>query len=117
LDFGTSIRTCFSKYATFTGRAARSEFWFFELFLLGVNVVLLLIDSSVLSLIVGLGTLLPALAVGARRLHDTDKTGWWQLLFVFPFVGLVILIIFWAQIGSAGTNRYGDDPLAPPAVP
>ena len=101
------------KYADFNGRARRKEFWMFFLFNLIVAIVLGVIDSMigipVLGLIYSLGVLLPSLAVGARRLHDTGKSGWWLLLGLIPLVGL-ILIIFWVMDSNPGDNQYGPNP-------
>lgn len=105
------------KYTLFTGRSRRSEYWYFMLFNVLVAVVLWFVDS-VLRNIVGFGmfgmlyslaVLLPGIAVSIRRLHDTDRSGWWLLLAFVPIVGLV-LIWFMAQDGEAGTNRYGQNP-------
>lgn len=113
MDFWTAVKTCFSKYTTFSGRARRSEYWFFILFLFIVGLVASIADSAGgVGLIVSVATFLPNLAAGARRLHDTDRSGWWLLLALFPLLGLLVLIIFLVQRGSAGANRFGDDPLA-----
>jgi uncharacterized membrane protein YhaH (DUF805 family) len=96
MTFAESVRTCFSKYADFNGVASRPEFWWFILFVFVVAVVLNFI-SPTLANIVSLGLLLPQLAVGARRLHDTGKSGWWQLLLLLPVIGLIVLIVFWVQ--------------------
>ena len=96
MTFAESIRTCFSKYVDFNGVASRSEFWWFILFVFIVAVVLNLI-SPTLANIVSLAFLLPQLAVGARRLHDTGRSGWWQLLLLLPLIGLIVLIVFWVQ--------------------
>ncbi len=109
MSFTESIKTCFQKYVDFSGRASRSEFWWFFLFTLVVNIILTFIP--VIGRIVSLGLLLPSLAVGARRLHDTNRTGWWQLLYFFPFLGWIALILLFAQPGTAGPNRYGLAPL------
>lgn len=117
MDFWQAVRTCFSKYATFGGRAARSEYWFFTLFTFLVGVVLAFIDQAldveeVLSGIFGLAILVPSVAVAVRRLHDTDRTGWWYLLILAPVVGVIVLIVFFATKGTEGPNRFGPDPLA-----
>jgi uncharacterized membrane protein YhaH (DUF805 family) len=115
MGFGDAIRSCFAKYATFTGRAPRSEYWYFLLFqaLLGVvaAVVSMAIDSNVLSILVDLALFLPSLAVGVRRLHDIDKSGWWLLLGFIPVIGWVMLFIWACTKGSLGPNRFGPDPL------
>jgi uncharacterized membrane protein YhaH (DUF805 family) len=101
MTFAESIRTCFSKYVDFNGVASRSEFWWFILFLIIVGVVLNIIDqalgTAVLGGIFALATILPQLAVGARRLHDTGRSGWWWLIVLVPLIGTIVLIVFWAQ--------------------
>ncbi len=109
MSFAESISTCFRKYADFTGRARPSEYWWFLLF----NVIVTLVASFIhdaLYLIVGLALLLPAIAVGVRRLHDTNKSGWFLLISLIPLVGGIILIVFMATPGDPGTNQYGDAP-------
>ena len=96
MTFAESVRTCFSNYADFNGVASRSEFWWFILFVFVVAVALNFV-SPTLANVVSLGLLLPQLAVGARRLHDTGKSGWWQLLLLLPVIGLIVLIVFWVQ--------------------
>ena len=96
MTFAESVRTCFSKYADFNGVASRSEFWWFILFVFVVAVALNFV-SPTLANVVSLGLLLPQLAVGARRLHDTGKSGWGQLFLLVPFAGLIVLIVLWAQ--------------------
>ena len=88
-------KSCFAQYAGFSGRAPRSEFWWFALFQLGVLVIATLI-SQVLYGIAALALLLPALAVGARRLHDIGRSGWWQLLSLTG-IGTLVLIYWWVQ--------------------
>ena len=117
MDFTQAIRTCLNKYATFTGRAQRSEYWYFFLFLVIVNIVASVLDSaifgdiSVLYLIATLALLVPSIAAGVRRLHDTDKSGWWLLLGFIPVVGAIVLIVFFCQRGTVGPNQFGPDPL------
>jgi uncharacterized membrane protein YhaH (DUF805 family) len=114
MGFGDAISTCFSKYATFSGRAARPEFWFWALFCFIVLVVLNIIQftvseaaGSILQLLFELATLIPSIAVAARRLHDTDRSGWWQLLAFIPIVGFIILLVWYCQPGTPGGNRFG----------
>ena len=95
MNFGQSITSCFSQYATFSGRASRSEFWWFFLFQILVSVAAGMVSEK-LSGLVSLGLLLPALAVGARRLHDIGRSGWWQLLLI-TVIGLLVLVFFWVQ--------------------
>ena len=109
MDFVTAVKTVFGKYVVFEGRALRSEFWYFQLFLLIVNLVLNAILPP-LSAAFGLITLLPGLAVGARRLHDIGKSGWWQLLWFLPVIGIIVLIVWWVTKGE-GDNRFGPAPV------
>ncbi len=106
MNFTESISTCFSKYVEFRGVASRSEFWWFCLFCFLVSAVLG-VFSSKLSAVFNLATLLPSLAVGCRRLHDTDRSGWWQLLALVPLVGWIVLIVFWASESRA--SRFGHE--------
>ena len=96
MTFAESVSTCLKKYVDFNGVASRSEFWWFMLFVFVAAVVLGWV-SPLLANIFGLAMLLPELAVGARRLHDTGRSGWWQLLHLLPVIGLIILIVFWVQ--------------------
>ncbi len=105
MTFVDSIKTCFSKYADFNGRAGLSEFWWFMLFCFVAGLLLASV-SSMLQLLFSLGTLLPSLAVGARRLHDTDRSGWWQLLWLIPIIGWIIMIVFLVQ-SAKEPNRFG----------
>ncbi len=113
MTFTQSIKTCFSKYADFDGRAPRSEYWYFVLFLVLVNIFLKLVTASdvlfngVLPSLFGLATLLPAVAVTARRLHDTDRSGWWQLLNFIPIIGWLVLLVWLIRPGTKGKNRFG----------
>ncbi|RJG08179.1 DUF805 domain-containing protein [Noviherbaspirillum cavernae] len=104
MTFVESIKTCFSKYATFSGRASLSEFWWFFLFLVIGSIVTSVIHEK-LSWVFTLATLLPSFAVGARRLHDTDRSGWLQLIGIIPLIGFLILLYFYAQ-ASKSPNRF-----------
>jgi len=100
------------RYAQFTGRSRRAEFWWFALANVVISVVLNILVSIasifvVLSIIYWLGTLIPGLAVGIRRLHDTDKSGWWILIALVPLVGAIVLIVFFATDGKPESNQYG----------
>ena len=113
---GQSVATCLGKYADFRGRATRSEFWWFFLFVVVVSWVAAVVDSLMLSgwsvgpiavtgpfgVATNLVMVLPALAAGARRLHDTGRTGWWQVLLVLPCFGVVLLAVFWCLPGKVG---------------
>ena len=115
MDFTTAITTCFHKYVDFTARAIRSEYWYWVLFVVLVQIVANIIDmiifgnSGIISAILSLALLLPGLAVAVRRLHDTDRSGWWILIALVPLVGAIILIVFMCQRGTVGPNRFGPE--------
>jgi uncharacterized membrane protein YhaH (DUF805 family) len=118
MNFGQAIASGFKKYVDFTGRAARSEFWYWTLFAFLASIVAAFIDGaaglgdvSPVQSIVGLVLLLPGLAVSARRLHDLDRTAWWLLL-LLTGIGIILLIIWDCMRGTQGPNRFGPDPLA-----
>jgi uncharacterized membrane protein YhaH (DUF805 family) len=114
MTLSESITTCMGKYATFSGRATRSEYWWFYLFALlltwgadVVGAVAMQDDLGVMGSIVSLALLLPSVAVGARRLHDIGRSGWWQLL-VLTVVGIFLLIYWFAKAGETDANAYGE---------
>jgi len=104
------------KYAVFSGRARRQEYWMFALFNIVISIVLSIIgsvlDLGILSIIYSLAVLLPSLGVSVRRLHDTGKSGWWILIALIPLAGVIILIVFLATEGKREPNAYGPDPKA-----
>jgi len=113
------------KYAVFSGRSRRKEYWFFVLFAVIISIVLGVIDTmigtqaggiGILSGIYALAILIPSIAVSVRRLHDIDKTGWWILIGFIPIIGTIILLIFAFLPGTAGDNKYGADPKAAAAA-
>lgn len=107
MTFIESIRTCLTKYADFNGRASRSEYWWFILFTCLVSIALSMVDSSGLTgTLFYLAVLLPSLGVAARRLHDTNRSGWFLLLNLIPIIGWIILIIWYLQKSQEGTNQY-----------
>ena len=115
--FKQAIITCVQdKYVTFSGRAGRSEYWFFALFNFLAGLIAGIIDSAVmgdkgiLSLIVLLGLFLPGMSVGIRRLHDIGKSGWWLLISLIPLIGIIVLIVFYCQKSDSETNEYGPPP-------
>lgn len=118
MDFQTAVRTCFQKYATISGRARRSEYWWFVLFslignlILGIVDAILFGDAQVLSAIFSLAILLPSICVAGRRLHDTGRSAWWLLLMLIPLIGFLVLLFWFIQKGTDGPNEYGPDPLA-----
>lgn len=106
---------CWKKFAEFSGRARRQEFWMFFVFNAIAGVVLSAVDGilgtcGVLGGLYNLAVLIPSLAVGARRLHDTDRSGWWQLIAFVPIVGIIVLIVFYASDSKPGANRFGSNP-------
>jgi uncharacterized membrane protein YhaH (DUF805 family) len=118
MTFPEAIKSGFSNYVTFRGRATRSEYWYWALFVTIASLVALTIDIGVLgfspngaapiSSIFDLVTFLPSLAVAARRLHDMDRTAWW-LLIAFTGIGAFVLIIWFCFRGTQGPNRFGPD--------
>jgi uncharacterized membrane protein YhaH (DUF805 family) len=106
MNFQESVKVCFTKYADFEGRATRPEYWWFFLFILVVSLALSMV-SSVLSGLFSLATLLPSIAAATRRLHDTNRSGWWQLIVLVPLIGLIVLIVFLAQEGKPSTAPSG----------
>ncbi len=121
MTFGNAIQTCLKeKYIDFNGRARRSEYWWFALFSWVGTFVLSLLDNlifgsasgySLLATIWGLAIFLPSIAVGVRRLHDLDKSGWWLLLCLIPLIGFLVLLFWFIQQGTRGQNRFGADPV------
>ena len=99
-----SIETCFKKYADFNGRASRSEFWWFYLF----NTIVWVFSWIMPFLFfIYLALFIPFIAVAARRLHDINKSGWFQLIGLIPLVGWIIVIVWWATDGENKNNRFG----------
>ncbi|MNZ71899.1 Inner membrane protein YhaH [compost metagenome] len=114
------------KYGTFTGRARRKEYWMFFLVNLVAYIALAIIDGltgtfsaesgvGLLGAIYTLALLIPNLALTARRLHDTDRSAWWMLICLIPIIGAIVLLVFMCLQGSAGDNRFGEDPKASPS--
>jgi uncharacterized membrane protein YhaH (DUF805 family) len=109
------------KYAVFSGRARRKEYWYFFLFNIIINIVLTVLDvvigifsaelgMGLLGMLYTLAVLIPSIAVSVRRLHDTDRSGWWLLIFLIPLIGAIVLLIFMVKDGNPGENRYGSNP-------
>jgi uncharacterized membrane protein YhaH (DUF805 family) len=113
MAFGEAISDGFSKYATFSGRSSRSAYWwwilFYVLVLVGASIIDAAAKTPAFAVLVWLGFLIPNLAVLVRRLHDTDRSGWWVLIGLIPFFGAIVLIVF-ACIDSGPPNKYGDGP-------
>jgi uncharacterized membrane protein YhaH (DUF805 family) len=118
MGFGEAISSGFSNYVGFSGRAARSEYWYWFLFSVICQVVGDIIDAvlfgsqtPVLGALVGLALLLPGIAVSIRRLHDLDRSGWFLLLVFIPLIGGIWLLVWYCMKGTEGSNRFGPDPL------
>ena len=124
MNFLAAVKSGFSNYITFSGRASRSEFWYYHLFFAIGNAVAIMLDMTFfpdkpytpLGSIFYLVTLLPTVAVSVRRLHDTDRSGWWYWLHAILVIGTIVLIVWFCKAGTSGANRYGADPL-PGTVP
>jgi uncharacterized membrane protein YhaH (DUF805 family) len=114
LPFPDAVRSVLTQYATFTGRARRSEYWWFALFNLGLSMVAAVLDAvvgaTIFELAVALGLLVPSFAVFVRRLHDIGRSGWWLLIGLVPLAGAVILIVFACTDSERGANRWGPSP-------
>ena len=102
------------KYAVFHGRARRAEYWMFVLFSIIASIILSIIGEIIHTTLLGnlytLAVIIPSLAVGARRLHDIGKSGWWLLIGLIPIIGWIILIMFAVMDGQPGDNQYGSNP-------
>lgn len=124
MNFGQSISTCMSKYVTFSGRASRSEYWWFVLFNMlavygamfiggmlfgaaGDDAVSGILAGALLGNLVSLALALPSFAAMVRRLHDTGRSGWWWLI-VLTIIGAIVLIVWLASEGSDTANEYGE---------
>lgn len=111
MNFPDAVKSGFENFVNFEGRAARSEFWWWQLFAFLVNIVASVIDASLnlgfLSPLASLALLAPGLAVAARRLHDINKSGWWQLLVLLPIIGWIVLLIWYVKQGDIAENRFG----------
>jgi len=113
--------TVLKKYAVFTGRARRAEYWYFILVSIIVGMLIGMVDGlinfavgdfpiGVLGLVYSLAIVIPSLAVFVRRLHDTDHSGWWVLLTAIPIIGFIVLLVFTTKEGQPGPNQYGPNP-------
>lgn len=125
MNFVEAIKSAFANYANFNGRASRSEYWWFFLFTVLVNLALEVAngpmdDPPLVGALVGaaisLAILVPSLAVAARRLHDVNRSGWWQLISL-TIIGIIPLLYWLIKKGTDGPNRFGEDRLATSAAP
>jgi len=126
LDFQRALRSFWKRYRDFRGRSRRSEYWFIQLFLVVTNIAVAIIDlalmgwdvdrfianggGGIVGLVWILVTIVPAVAVLVRRLHDTGKSGWWALVGFLPLVGAVVLLVFTVTDSSPGENKFGLSP-------
>ncbi|MCP5086017.1 MAG: DUF805 domain-containing protein [Rhodobacteraceae bacterium] len=117
MDFSSAIKSGFANYVNWNGQASRSEFWYWVLFVIIVSIVTRIIDAvlgtgdiGLLNPLWALATLLPGIFVAVRRLHDTDRSGWWYLL-VLTVIGALLLLYWFILKGSDGDNSFGADPL------
>jgi uncharacterized membrane protein YhaH (DUF805 family) len=118
---GQAVSSVFSKYATFSGRARRSEYWYWILFVVLLTAVAAVLDNVLkltisnlpygwLYVVVSLALVIPTIAVTFRRLHDTDRSGWWWALTLVCGIGGIIVLVFCLIDGTPGPNKYGDSP-------
>ena len=113
MGFMEAVKTCFTKYATFSGRARRSEYWYFCLFNAIAAVVMKVLALAIdlpLDTIYSVAVFIPGLAVVVRRLHDIGKSGWSYLFGLIPLVGWILLLVWFCKAGDWGDNAYGPDP-------
>ena len=132
MSFGEAVQAGWRGYVDFSGRSSRSAYWWWVLFVFLVGIVANMLDliipgasvftqsvgngqvveTGVISTIASLALLLPGLAVSIRRLHDTDRSGWWVLINIIPLIGWIVYLVFMLQAGTPGANRYGPPPAA-----
>jgi uncharacterized membrane protein YhaH (DUF805 family) len=114
MSFSEAVKDGFDHYAKFDGRASRSSFWWWVLFVVIASIVANILDSaidiSIFSIIVSLGLLLPGLSKAIRRLHDTGRSGWWVLIGLIPLIGFIVLLIFYLEKSDPVANEYGAAP-------
>ena len=125
VDFGTAVKLGFQRYVDFSGRSTRAEYWWWGLFTVVASFALVIADNltgnastfgwlgGLLEPLFTLATIIPSLALGVRRLHDINRTGWWLLLIFVPVIGWIVLIVWAIERGDKGPNKYGPDPRQP----
>ena len=111
MNFIESIQTCYKKFFDFSGRASKSEYWWFQLFQIIIYVLSFLFqgDLALLFSIAVIANLIPIYAAAVRRIHDSNKSGWFVLLSFIPIIGLYVIVLL-VQDGSKGKNRFGAKP-------
>jgi uncharacterized membrane protein YhaH (DUF805 family) len=115
MGFGEAVKSVFGKFAVFSGRARRAEYWYFVLLVLIAEIVLLAIDFGIFGMpiliwFLVVGVIVPGLSVTVRRLHDLDKSGWFYLFVFIPLVGPILLLVWMCTPGTPGPNSFGEDP-------
>jgi len=103
------------KYAVFNGRARRKEYWMFFLFNIIIAIVLGVVEGilgshGIIGMLYSLALIIPGIAVSVRRLHDTERSGWWLLIAFVPIIGAIVLLVFMVQDSQSGQNQYGTNP-------
>lgn len=120
MTFSQAVRNCFRHYASGKGRAGRAEYFWWLLFTAIVGVVAAVLDVAAgtegFTAVAYLGSLLPSVAVGIRRLHDIDRAGPWMFIALVPIIGPIVLLVFFLKKGTPGANRFGEQPGAPAAA-
>ena len=113
MTFSESVSTCLKKYFVFEGRASRSEYWWFQLIVSPSYFISTVFENDIAYIFLGitLFTLIPAISAGVRRLHDTNRSGFFLLISFIPFIGGLVLLFFLIPEGTKGKNRFGPDPL------
>ena len=113
MTFSDSVTTCLKKYFVFQGRASRSEYWWFQLIVSPSYLISTIIENEIGYFFLGitLFTLIPAISAGVRRLHDTNRSGFFLLISFIPFIGGLVLLFFLIPEGTKGKNKFGPDPL------
>lgn len=132
MTFSESIKTCLSKFVTWKGRASRSEYWYFILFAVICYIAAAVIDGVLgttismtnpatgeeqslgygyVYMLTAMALLLPSLAAMVRRLHDTNRSGWWYWIALVPLIGAIVLLVWFCSRGTVGGNDFGSDPL------
>ena len=113
MTFTESVSTCLKKYFVFEGRACRSEYWWFQLIVSPSYFISTFLENEISYFFLGitLFTLIPAISAGVRRLHDTNRSGFFLLISFIPFIGGLVLLFFLIPEGTKGKNRFGTDPL------
>ena len=113
MTFDESVSTCLKKYFVFEGRASRSEYWWFQLIVTPSYFISTVLENEISYIFLGITifTLIPAISAGVRRLHDTNRSGFFLLISLIPFIGGLVLLFFLIPEGTKGKNRFGPDPL------